>query len=516
MSPAASARPWSGARAGDWALVALAIGLAAFTAIVASVPTVAPAIVNDRLDVAIQTSAALVAFSVAGLSWARARVDRDAAALLRGSAFAVLCLLNTLTLGVMLAGADAAVGGSLVDPGQLPLWANVIARGTAALLLVVAGIAATRATPPVERPGVLLLAPAAMVAAALVIAALLQDQLPPLADEAALDALVQVPAMPITPGTAPALILVQGVIGLAFFVAALAAHRTYRTTGRAGQGLLSAGLLIAAISQLHSAIHPGSYVSFVTTADLLRLAFYAVLLVGTVIDSRDDLRALREANVEVRRLAEAQLASVALEERARMAREIHDGLAQDLWYAKLKQSRLAQLVPAGSEATTLSDEVGDAIDAALSEARQAVVAMRPGGEPGNLPEMIERQVDDFADRFAIRAETTVSGPVPDLEPRRQAEVLRIVQEALTNVRKHADATVVRVTVETDGDLRVTIADNGRGFRPDVPTGGFGLESMRQRAELIGADLSVVSAPQDGTRVELRLPVAATREERGEP
>jgi signal transduction histidine kinase len=225
---------------------------------------------------------------------------------------------------------------------------------------------------------------------------------------------------------------------------------------------------------------------------------------------------LRAANVEVRRLAEAQLASVALEERARLAREIHDGLAQDLWYAKLKQSRLAQIIPRGDEATTLSDEVGDAIDAALGEARQAGIAMRPGGEPGHLPEMIERQVDDFADRFAVRAETTVTGPIPALDPRTQAEVLRIVQEALTNIRKHADATVVRVTVETDGDLRVNIADNGRGFRPDVPTGGFGLESMRQRADLIGASLTVSSAPRDGTRVELRLPVAAIREERGEP
>jgi two-component system nitrate/nitrite sensor histidine kinase NarX len=113
---------------------------------------------------------------------------------------------------------------------------------------------------------------------------------------------------------------------------------------------------------------------------------------------------------------------------------------------------------------------------------------------------------DFSDRFALRAEVKNTGPVPELEPRAQAEVLRIVQEALTNVRKHADATVVRVDLESGADLKVTIADNGRGFRPDVATGGFGLESMRQRAELIGARLTVSSEPSDGTRVELVVPV----------
>jgi signal transduction histidine kinase len=199
--------------------------------------------------------------------------------------------------------------------------------------------------------------------------------------------------------------------------------------------------------------------------------------------------------------------SAQLEERARIAREIHDGLAQDLWYAKLKQSRLAQLLAGEGEPRVLSDEVAEAIDAALAEARRAVVAMRPGAEVGHLLDQIGRQVEDFSDRFAVRAEIMTRGPVPAMEPRTQAEVLRIVQEALNNVRKHADATVVRVGLESGDDLRLTIADNGRGFRPDVPTGGFGLESMRQRAELIGATLTVSSEPQDGTRIELVIPLA---------
>lgn len=496
----------------DLALVALTLLLTLVTAVVAAVPAVAPAIFNDRLDLAIQMACALVAFAVAALNFARGRVSRDAAALLRGSAFAVLGLLNLLTLGVMLIGVEAAVGGSLDDPGQLPLLAGVIARGVSAGLLVVAGMLALRSPTPSARPVLMLVAPALLVGIAVVLAGLAQDRLPALASESALDELVQVPAMPLTPGSAPALVLLQGAIGAGYLVAAALAHRSFRGTGRTGDALLAAGLLIAAVSQVHGAIHPGSYASQVTSGDLLRLAFYGVLLAGIVADSRDDLRELRLANVEVQRLADAQVATVKLEERARIAREIHDGLAQDLWYAKLKQSRLAQLLGADGDSRTLSGEVADAIDAALAEAQRAVVAMRPDTEPGDLQEMIGRQVDDFADRFAIRAELTATGPPPDVEPRAQAELLRIVQEALTNVRKHADATVVRVGLETDGNLRISITDNGRGFRPEVATGGFGLESMRQRAALMGARLSVISEPRDGTRVELVLPMDAARKE----
>jgi signal transduction histidine kinase len=311
-------------------------------------------------------------------------------------------------------------------------------------------------------------------------------------------------------GTAPWLVVLQGLIGAVFVVAALLAQRAYRRSGRAGDALLTAGLLIAAFSQVHSAIHPGSYSSVVTTGDLLRLAFYGVLLVGIVVDSRDDLADLRAATMEVRRLAEAEFAAATLEERARLAREIHDGLAQDLWYAKLKQGRIGQVAPLEGEAATLNEEVATAIDAALAEARHAISALRGGAESGPLLDLLTRLVEDFADRFAVRADLSLTGPEPEIGPRAQAELVRIVQEALTNVRKHADATVVRVTVETGDDLRITIADNGRGFRPEAVEGGFGLDSMRQRAAIIGAELTIASEAQGGSRVEVLMPLAGGR------
>jgi signal transduction histidine kinase len=503
---AATAR--AGARRGaDAALVVLALVLSIFTVVVITVPTVAPAVVNDRFDIGIVTAATLVSVAVAAIAWQRGRVSHDPAALLRASAFAVLALLNGLTLAIGVIGADASLGATLDAPGQLPLVAAIVARAVAALLLVAAGwIALSRGVPSLSATTVLL-GPLGAVALIFAIATLVRDSLPALAPPDALALLSLDPTVTLPLGSAPMLTVIQTAIGIGFLAAALLAHRAYRRSGRAGDVLLAAGLLIAAASQVHSAIHPGSYSSVVTTGDLLRLGFYVVLLAGVVAESRDDLADLRAATMEVRRLAEAEFAAATLEERARLAREIHDGLAQELWYAKLKQSRLAQIADFGDEPRQLSQEVEAAIDMALAEARHAVAAMRGGSEGGSLLEILRRQVEDFSDRFAIRADLVREGSVePDIGPRAHAELIRIVQEALTNVRKHGDATVVRVTVETDGDLRIVISDNGRGFRADTAPAGFGLESMRQRAAVIGARLSVTSAPHDGSRVELVMPL----------
>lgn len=497
----------------DVALIVLALALAGFTGVIVASGVMAPAAVNDRFDIAIATAAALVSTAVAGLDWARGRDPHDPAILLRSSAFAVLALLNGLTLVVAIVGADITLGSTLADPGQLPHVAGIVGRGVAVILLVVAGwLSLSRHTPNI--PSVFVLAPAALVLVILVAASFRQDALPFLVPPPGLEALATDPTASLPFGAAPALALFHGVIGVGFAGAAVMAHRTFRRSGRAGDALLAAGLLVAAFSQVHSALHPGSYSDVVTIGDLLRLAFYGVLLLGVVVESRDDLAELRAATMEVRRLAVTEFAAVALEERARLAREIHDGLAQDLWYAKLKLSRLAQVGELSGASRRLRDEVESAIDGALAEARDAVAAMRGGGNTGPLLDILRRQVEDFSDRFAIRAELIAEGSELEMSPRTQAELIRIVREALTNVRRHADATVVRVTVAAGDELRIVIADNGRGFRPDAAPTGFGLESMRQRAAVIGARLSVTSAPQDGSRVELVLPLTGREESRG--
>ncbi len=206
------------------------------------------------------------------------------------------------------------------------------------------------------------------------------------------------------------------------------------------------------------------------------------------------------------RLTERERA--ALEERTRLAREIHDGLAQQLWFAKLKFDRLAATLPA--EDAGQGQEVAQALDAALAEARQATMTMRTSIDQDlPLSDMIGRAVEDFAQRSEIQATFNADPDVPlAVPPRQQVELLRITQESLTNVSRHADATVVRVkAVVADGALLITITDNGRGFDPETARhGGLGVLGMEERARLIGGSLHITSAPSEGTTVALRVPL----------
>ena len=116
---------------------------------------------------------------------------------------------------------------------------------------------------------------------------------------------------------------------------------------------------------------------------------------------------------------------------------------------------------------------------------------------------------DFSDRFGIAAECRCDAAADRLSPRAQAELLRIVQEALANVRKHADATLVRVELSDRRRLELRVTDNGRGFATDqVGRAGYGLSSMEQRAAIIGGSLTIDSREQDGTRVLVQMPLAA--------
>ena len=200
----------------------------------------------------------------------------------------------------------------------------------------------------------------------------------------------------------------------------------------------------------------------------------------------------------------------ALEERDRLSRELHDGLAQDLWLAKLKAGGLKTVAGTDPEAAQILDELNGAIDFAMADARRAVKALRFGGSGFGLSmfELLRDDIMDFSDRFGLPVELACEHELPYLPPRSQAEILRIVQEALTNVRKHADATLVNVRADVlDGFFSVTIRDNGLGFPARAaPSGHIGLISMHERAALLGGSLAVASRPSEGTTVTLRIPL----------
>jgi signal transduction histidine kinase len=195
-------------------------------------------------------------------------------------------------------------------------------------------------------------------------------------------------------------------------------------------------------------------------------------------------------------------------ERARLAREIHDGLAQDLWLAKLTAAKLARHPTLDSDARAMCDDLIRSIDSGLAEARTAFLSMRPQSEGViTLSELVERQVEEFSDRFGIRVDSYVQqGPL--VPSRVSIEILRVLQEALNNIRKHAVARriVVRLKYPRNSVL-LSVRDDGIGFDPRTIEGGFGRQSMHERAQSIGAGLKIASIPGRGTTVTLRVPAS---------
>ncbi len=188
------------------------------------------------------------------------------------------------------------------------------------------------------------------------------------------------------------------------------------------------------------------------------------------------------------------------EERRRIARELHDGPTQDV----------AGLVVGleASERTPGTVEVGELKDLARSaadELRRLILDLRPVVlDDLGLAAALRWLAHERHERLRVQLETRLHQAIP---PPLDTAVFRIVQEALANVERHAQAGAVRVRVEVvDGAVHAVVEDDGRGFDPDGPQQGFGLLGVRERAEQLGGTVSITSSPGGGTRVEARLPL----------
>jgi hypothetical protein len=220
----------------------------------------------------------------------------------------------------------------------------------------------------------------------------------------------------------------------------------------------------------------------------------------------------RRDRAEIRELASARDAVLA-RERERIARELHDGLQQTLAavrFALAEAGRLLGRDVHGHAVAALLAGADEQVVATMKSMRGIVAGLQPRELLGGLVPAIEQLVAGFAARTGLRCELDVSAAAGAARPAPQVAlcVYRVLQEALTNVDKHADARAVVVEVRAGpaGLLGVCVADDGRGMdrdalaRPDA----FGLRGARDRAREIGAEFRVDSAPGCGCRVELRL------------
>ncbi len=200
-----------------------------------------------------------------------------------------------------------------------------------------------------------------------------------------------------------------------------------------------------------------------------------------------------------------------IQERTRLAREIHDGLAQTLGFLKLTMGQMQNYLERRE-----FDHLRKSIDlcySTLNEAyldvRQAIDGLRIWPTGNNLSVWLEQTIEEFKEISELNVVLEPLELSSELPPEVHAQLMRIVQEALSNVRKHADATHVWISFrEVETDLWLEIRDNGAGFAPEDVTGPsqHGLRGMRERADLIGADFQIISCPTDGTVVRVRLPL----------
>jgi len=208
-------------------------------------------------------------------------------------------------------------------------------------------------------------------------------------------------------------------------------------------------------------------------------------------------------------LAEVEYRTV-IQERTRLAREIHDGLAQTLGFLKLQAAQSMNYLNKSDveRVRTTLKMVYNTISEAYQDVRAAIDGLRVDtGHQGNLA-WIDPTLLEFEDLAGVSARFEMSSRPEAVPVEIETQLIRIVQEALNNIRKHAQANNVwlRSAVKS-GDWWLEIQDDGAGFMPeDIPaTSRYGLHGMRERAELIGADFQVVSKPNQGTLIRLRVP-----------
>jgi signal transduction histidine kinase len=250
-----------------------------------------------------------------------------------------------------------------------------------------------------------------------------------------------------------------------------------------------AGVIVLLVARIDYFLLPSAGNGSLYGGDLLMLGASLVILYGCIVEFRASQRRL--------------MADAAMLERRRMARDMHDGLAQELAFIATYSQRLGRT---GDDATTVV-HLRAAAERALHDSRTAI-AVLTSTDDAPLDRLITRTVDSFRSRFPVDVELDLEQDVVVDAERRNA-LLRILNEAMINATRHGSARqiLVRLTGGQRGSA-LSISDDGSGF--DVPAAvsagrGLGLISMNERAELLGGGLNIISAPGTGTVVEVGLP-----------
>ncbi len=448
---------------------------ALFTLLLTTNSAIPFAIRSPSLHIALETAAGVIALVATFLMFGRLRAGARVADLALTSALAVFAVSN-----LFLAALPAAVSPAPTD--KFSTWAPLAGRflGT--------GLFAYAAFAPERRirlswfnvAGIVALHAAAL-AAITVTVAVFDSSFP-----AGLD-----PGVSPTSARNPVLVghpAVHGLqlVGLALFAAAAFgfARRAERTSDEFLEWLAAAATL-AAFAWLNYFLFPSLFSEWIYAGDALRLASYLLLLTGVAR--------------EIGRYWRTAAGAAVLEERRRMARDLHDGLAQELAYILAQSRRLANRGDEGLEHICIAAE------RALDESRRAIAALtRPLDEP--LAIVLVDEAGEVAHRVGLRVEFEVEDV--SVAPETREALLRIAREAVTNAARHGKASVARVLLSNGSGVHLRIEDDGIGFDPAIVRAsgnGFGLKSIEERTTALGGVLHIDSSPHRGTSIEVVIP-----------
>jgi signal transduction histidine kinase len=274
-------------------------------------------------------------------------------------------------------------------------------------------------------------------------------------------------------------------LALLYILAALGFARRNRLTNDELSAWLVIACILSGASHVNYFFHPAALTSWVYTGDVFRLGFYLALLIG--------------AAREIASYWTSVIAAASLEERRRLARDVHDGLAQEISFI----ARNVRLLSERGAEPQLVERLLRSVARAQEESRRVVGALAPIPDE-SLDQALAQAVQEAAQRYGASVDMELASGIT-LSPREREAVVRIASEAVANAAEHSGAEVLRIYLErAEEGMRLGVEDDGAGFDETEPRRGFGLVTMKDRAESLGGKLRIDSRRGAGTKVELEL------------
>ena len=457
-------------------LAALAFG-AGLPIVVSAWPTLQFAYRSPFAHVAIESAAVLIGGVAAYLMLARFRLAARRADLLVAAGLGIVAAATLVPV--------AAPTGAGDLPTRFAAWVGAVGGLTGITVLALSAVLSDVRVRDPHAALVRVFAGGGAAFALLVLAAAALGDALPLPIDPSLSP--EDAASPRIVGN-PVILAIQLLSAALLALAAIGFLRRARADADELAAWLAVATTFGALARVNYFLFPSLYSEWVFTGDVLRVAFYVAVLIGVV----------REIGGYQPRLAQVAV----LDERRRVARDLHDGLSQELAFIAGQSATLLDRRGRDAELQYLHD----AAERALEESRFAIAALsRPADEPVEV--LLAKVARELGERAGKVVEVEMAEGV-QADERTREMLLRVVREAVSNAARHASAHTIRVRLEDGPELRLTVDDDGSGFDAESSPpngGGLGLLTMRERADAAGGRLDVRSAPGEGTTVEVVVP-----------